>query len=64
MLPPPDDEAMGVYGACMDLSDHGPSDHEHYEWRNHHPLPLKCGVIRFLVKSSRLKNPGTASPRV
>nr|BAJ93089.1 predicted protein [Hordeum vulgare subsp. vulgare] len=60
MLPPPDDEQTGVYGATMDLSDHGPHDIAHYKELNKHPLPTGVGVLRVLVKSSRLKTPGGA----
>lgn len=61
MLPPPDDEQAGVYGATMDLSDHGPHDIAHYKELNKHPLPTGVGVLRVLVKTSRLKTPGACA---
>lgn len=61
MLPPPDDEQTGVYGATMDLSDHGPHDIAHYKELNKDPLPTGVGVLRVLVKTSRLKTPGACA---
>jgi hypothetical protein len=61
LLPPPDDEEMGVFGATMDLSDHGAHNINKYLEQNKHPLPDGVGVLRVLVKSCRLKNPGTGS---